>query len=100
MARSNQHLRTIGSLWGRLRGPGLHPPPTEQPEPTDLPPLSSWGGCPPVQSILRGARRWFRGAEGIAFVPLGTSSQLLLGVGKLPGSRKSLLECVALIMPG
>lgn len=29
--RSNQRLRTIGSLWGRLQGPGLHPPPAEQP---------------------------------------------------------------------
>lgn len=26
-------------------GPGLHPPPAEQPEPTDPPPLSSWGAA-------------------------------------------------------
>ena len=80
-------------------GLGPHPPPAEQPEPTARCPCPH-GGAALLYSPSCAEREG--GSGGLRGLPLSpwNFQPVVVEWGELPGSRKSLLECVVLIMPG
>ena len=80
-------------------GLGPHPPPAEQPEPTARCPCPH-GGAALLYSPSCAEREG--GSGGLRGSPLSpwNFQPVVVEWGELPGSRKSLLECVVLIMPG